>query len=142
MPARTLLAAALLSALLGAPPALAACLDDVGALRADLAALAGDEPRAAEPAPAAATGEALTGDPLNPKPAAPTTAEAPTATPTSREAEGVMPGADASVELAAEDPRAAVATALDEAEAKAASGDEAGCMASLDKARAAMPARQ
>lgn len=127
-----------------AASATAACLDDATSLSASLEPAATDARLSADATPEAPgspepAGMALTGDPVNPHPPEPTTAEAPQATPTVEEAEGVMPGADASVELVAEETRERITARLGEAVAAAEAGDEEVCLAALEDARALMP---
>ena len=136
-----LLAAALLAL---SVPAQAACLDDLNALQARFDETFGEEPSGSEAAavqPASAPGLALTGDPLNPKPAQPTTAEVPTATPTSEEVTSAMPGADASVELDVEQSTEQFTAIRDEARALSEAGNEAGCMGKIREAEKLFPAK-
>ena len=125
MPGRIHASALVLALGIGAlaSSAKAACLEEVEALAAGLAAShdAGALP---------ADGAALTGDPLDPFPDA---AEGGAAT--DEEATGVMPGADPSVALVSEEERAAIAAGLEGAREAAMAGDAAACRAALDAAR-------
>lgn len=143
-PIRTGLAAVALMSF-AATQAVADCLDDVGALTTKLEAMQTEgvvARKSADKGPeslqtTSGSGDALTGDPLNPNPAQPATPEVPTATPTSQEVEGVMPGADASVELVAEDLTEA-SSLRDQALMAAEAGDEQACRQMLDEAQTLM----
>ncbi len=137
-----LLAVALLC---GSAPAQAACIDELNKLQARFDETFGEAPPGTEATtvqPVSAKGQdlALTGDPLNPKPPAPSTAEVPTATPTSEEVTSAMPGADASVELDVEQNTQTFSTIRDEATAMSQAGNEAGCLEKLTEAEVLFPA--
>ncbi|WP_108462905.1 hypothetical protein [Devosia naphthalenivorans] len=123
-----------------------ACIDDVTSLSSELETLQSESTEALPSAEAATTvttestaasapaGEALTGDPLNPKPGSPSTAEQATSTPTSEEGEGVMPGADASVDLVGEE-LSEVAALIEQAREASTSGDENACAEAIVSAQ-------
>jgi len=137
MLAKTLLATAVLS--VSALPVQAACLEEFDALQARFDQVFVEPAKGAEPSEATPVGLALTGDPLNPKPAEPSTAEVPTATPTSEEATSVMPGADASVELEVEQNTEMFSALRQEATALSEAGNEQGCMEKLAEAEKLFP---
>jgi hypothetical protein len=112
-------------ALLPVSIALADCAAEIDGLNAELAAY---DPELATPA----TGVMPGADP-SVQLESEQSAQSETATPgrdTKTEAEGVMPGADPSVTLEGE-----VAALRDEAASAAASGDEAGCLDAVERAK-------